>query len=409
MFSLNKTTSLLNSLLVGSLVALSALQIHNTMMFPVKRGFDAEPHMYYIEYIRTNKSLPTARDGWEMYQAPFYYITASLLPNNESRKYLGLLSYFLLLSASYFTLKKLFRSTTVSLLGIIVIGATPVVVYLTPTISNEFLSAVLVSLATMYYLLHIPLKKTQEKLILGVLLGLAIFTKATALTLLLAVLIDQYLRYKKDLKKLFQQSILPLLTAIAIGGIHYLRNVFLFGNPLITSYNFKNLFPLNQVVLPRDLAFFTSLKGFLQIDLFQSHNYSFLSGTFFSWFYDGHNIIVPVQQFSKSGALLAFAGMPLFLVIAVGFYYSLKEKTLSKLPHIYTMLLFISYILYNFRLPYYSTVKGVFLVSAIFFVGYFVVFFLKKFPQFITVSSIYLICYTIVVLKNFWILSFWYK
>ena len=164
-----------------------------------------------------------------------------------------------------------------------------------------------------------------------------------------------------------------------------------------------------QTIVPRNLSFFLSLKGFFTMDLFRSHHYSFLSGTFFSWFYDGHNIIIPVQEFSKIGVILILFSLPIFIFFLIGYlkeYFVKKNKSIIFL--LYSTLLFIGYVAYNFRLPYYSTVKGVFLISGVIPFGYFFIKGIMPYKKYLFYISLYLAFYTMILMRNFWILKFWY-
>lgn len=165
----------------------------------------------------------------------------------------------------------------------------------------------------------------------------------------------------------------------------------------------------------RDWNFFIDPSSFLKLDLFNAHYYSLWAGTYYSWFFDGHNALVPVQESSKIGIVLIILSIPLFIVSILGFITELKNiSKKNRILFIYPLFLFLSYIAYNFKLPFYSTVKAIFLSSTVIPWIYFVIsgikIFLKK-SESVTKAFIilFLLIYLIVIIKNFWIIGWWYN
>jgi hypothetical protein len=62
-------------------IARIALFINNLPLLPRSTGFDAEGHEEYVRFIQEKGTLPSAKDGWEMYQPPLYYAASALLLN----------------------------------------------------------------------------------------------------------------------------------------------------------------------------------------------------------------------------------------------------------------------------------------------------------------------------------------
>jgi len=406
MFSnIKKLTSLL---LISCLCLILFLQLHNLSLFPLSRGFDAGGHLEYVSFLRRNKRIPLAYEGWELYQPPLYYFLIAFVSSPVGIKVVGLLMWLLLAFTSYRFFQKKFNDINISLIGTLITSSTPVVLYLTYTISNEFFSGVLISIALVYYVsFYKPVN--NSKIIIGILIGLAFLAKATAFVLILSIALDQLILARFKIIKTVKNLFFPFGISFLISGWFYLRNWILFGNPFISSYNFLKINPFMQAIVPRNLSFFLSLKGFLTMDLFRSQHYSFLSGTFFSWFYDGHNVIIPVQEFSKIGIILFLFSLPIFTFFIIGYikeFFIKKNKSIIFL--LYSTLLFIGYIAYNFRLPYYSTVKGVFLISSIIPFGYFFIKGIFPYKKYLFYIALYLTAYTVILIRNFWILKFWY-
>jgi len=400
-------SSLIICLLI--LVLVSVLQLHNVQSHPINRGFDATGHIEYVSFIKTNKTLPLVVEGWEYYQPPLYYLIASVLPKIIDLKYLGFIMHIGILIIAYKIYRKLFNSQTVSiaLIGVVYCATLPVALFQSISIGNEFFSALLISLTMLFYIVYYN-ESFYKCILLGILLGLSIEAKATALVLVASICLDTLLSNSKLATKVKGISLISL-SAISFGGLHYIRNLVYFNNPLAAPNNFPKYFDFLQPIVPRSLEFFTTIKGFLTLDLFLSQHYSFLAGTYFSWFYDGHNIIVPVQEYSKSGIILFVMSIPLFIFILKGFVYSLLQwDKKSRIFVIYSILLFGAYIAYNFQLPYYSTVKGSFLVSLIIPSGYFLLRGILNLKKYLNQITFYYLIYSIILTRHFWILSWWY-
>lgn len=365
---------------------LLALQWHNVTTYPLQQGFDATAHLEYIDFVRAHHQLPLPHTGWEFFQPPLYYVIAALLPSAINLRLIGLVSW-LGLAASVMVFLKTLRqrakpqsvfSTVAVAIGILAL-ALPVILTITPAISNEFLSGVLISAALVYYCCVFARRRESQRagMKLGVLIGAALLTKATALLLLPAIILDRLVATKGNLAHLLKQLAVPLAVALVVGGGFYLRSYVLYGKIIYLNSDYWELRDFAQPIVNRDAYFFTTLKGFTTNDLFAAHHYSFLAGTYFSWFYDGHGILLPVQAFSKAGSMLVGISYVFTAVAMIGAL-SLGKKTLvlfKKNRHrfyspffilpIYSALLIIAYIQYNFRLPLHSTVKGALLNSLV--------------------------------------------
>ena len=409
MFS--KRNNILLTIVVLFLIAgLSVLQIHNILKFPLTAGFDAHAHADYIIYLKTLHKLPLPYEGWEMWQAPLYYLVASLFPNLTSVRILHFLSWIVLILSSYFAFRYLFKKPILILSASLLTASLPVVLYATPGISNEFFSAALITLALTYYMANHDLKSLKNKVILGVLLGLSLLAKTTAWLAFAVIIFDLTVRSRKNISLIVRKTLPVIMLTITIAGWFYAKNVVLYKNPFISSTDFPN-YSYTEKPWDRSLSFFTDLSSIFKLDLFKAHHYSFIGGTYFSWFYDGHNNLVPVQQSSKAGSLLIMFSVPLALAFLIGFIKEAKNiNDRNRLLLIYPPLLFLAYFFYNLKIPYYSTVKGVFLVSSVIPFIYFVVRGVEKFVlkhQFIYV--LYLVLYELLIIKNFWIIPTWYR
>lgn len=393
-------------------IVLLILQVHNSTHYPTSKSFDAPGHIEYLELLKTNFRVPLANEGWELYQPPLYYALHYWLPNLKLVQFAGVIWWISLSLAALATFTLVFKDKLATASGALFVASLPLVVYLTPAIGNEFFSTVLISVGFYLYMRYRKKQTNARLMTLGIVLGLALLAKATALVLVAAIVADVLIQ------KLLKNSTLTLkhLTAIVciaigISGWFYARNVFVFGNPFQSSIDFPQ-FHIVQEPGYRDLNFFIDLSGFWNMDLFRAHWYSLIPGTYFSFFYDGHNAIIPVQAYSLAGILLVLASLPFVTLIGLGLARSLKNLRMqeARIFSIYLALLLTAYIAYNVKLPFYSTVKGAFVASLALPLGYFLVSSLRRLPiKFQRLFVLYQLGYVALLVKNFWILPHWFR
>ncbi len=395
-------SSILNKFFYIILILLFVLQLHNNLNFPVKRGFDAPAHIDYLRYLQKNNRAPLPTEGWEMYQPPLYYFIISKFPS-LSLLWIFKMTLWLTIVATFYLY---FRSISTTVLII----SLPVFVYMSLPISNEFFSFVLITLSLVYYQSSLTTRHSRKYVILGVLLGLSLLAKSTSFILLFTIILNEVIGFYRSRKILFKNMTVLLFVTFSIAGWFYGRNIWLFHNPFAAPVNFPKLFPLLQPKITQGIYFFTNLSPFFSMDLFRAHYYSFLGGTYFSWFYDGHNIVIPPQTFSKAGILLILMSFPLIFLFVKGYISELKKQSFkNRVFLLYPLLLFGSYIIYNLKLPFYSTVKGAFLLSLVLPFGYFFQKGSLLYSRYKNIVGLYLIIYCLLVIKHFWIVNTWYR
>ncbi|OIO16688.1 hypothetical protein AUJ29_02470 [Candidatus Kuenenbacteria bacterium CG1_02_38_13] len=412
MFKLNNRK--LSFLLFLTLVALFVLQLHNVLIYPIRRGFDALPHLDYINYVKTHWSVPMADQGWEMFQPPLYYFASALFSLILNPQLLGLVVWLTLVLITYFFINRLYHKIDLSLAGVLIVGLLPVNIYLMPTISNELFSALITAVFLIVYYLNFHHEKISYKktIIIGVILGLCLLTKTTALLLIPAIIIDlMFLNRIRFIIKL-KSLLIILCIAYIISGWFYIRNYFAFGKFQLLNVDLPK-FSSQQPISRRDFLFFTDLSGFTERKLYRSQYDQFLSGTYFSFFYDGHNVIVPVVAYSKIGVVIVLMSFPLIILAIVGILIK-KRSDDSKIMLIYPFFLFMAYIWFVIKYPYFSSIKGSYLASLTLPLVYFiikgVIIIKKKFNDLTLYNSIftlYLILYVAFIIKHFWYQSWW--
>src|ERR1051326_2142467 len=122
-------------------------------------GFDADTHLSYIEYVLEHASLPTASQGWEMYQPPLYYVLSALqlgsmgLSTADSRGILVLRIFGALCGIAAFllvflVLRLLFPDRPQrQFFGLLLAALLPASIYLCHYVTNEVLATILVAAA----------------------------------------------------------------------------------------------------------------------------------------------------------------------------------------------------------------------------------------------------------------------
>jgi 4-amino-4-deoxy-L-arabinose transferase-like glycosyltransferase len=405
------TRRLLFVVVVCAWSLLLILQFHNSTRYPTHKSFDAPGHIEYLQMLEKNFRVPLANEGWELYQPPLYYALHYWLPSLKLVQLAGVFWWMTLSAIAFATFKTLFKNRLLAASGALFVASLPVTIYLTPAIGNEFFSTVLISLSLAIYLNFKKSKTVFWAVKLGVVLGLSLLAKATAFVVLAAMTLDTILNWFRTKQLKYIKSLfLITIIALSMSGWFYARNFVHFGNPFQSSIDFPQ-FHIVQEPGYRDLKFFTDLSGFWRLDLFKAHWYSLIPGTYFSFFYDGHNAIIPVQAYSLAGVLLVAASLPFAGLIALGIVQSIKNRKKEKANVFifYLTLLVAAYIAYNFKLPFYSTVKGAFVASLALPLGYFM---LKGLQQLsLTYRQLFIVYqfgYALLIIKNFWILPHWF-
>lgn len=405
------------SAIIGVLMmALIIMQVHNVSLYPVQKGFDGLDHLQYVRMITQERRIPLANEGWEMYQPPLYYFIATALPTAKAVQCIGFLVWLGFCVLSYIFVRKQFAERIYAYIAMFLVASLPMVLYLTPMVSNEFFSGLLMSIVLAYYICTVDAEKAstlRSDVILGILLGLALLSKATSVVLAVSICVDVFASQKFDLQKTVHRLRWVLSIAFLISGWFYIRNLYYFGNPLPSSVDFLPSTVFNQDPGYRDWRFFLDPSGFLKLDISYAHHYSLWAGTYFSWFYDGHNALLPVQEFSKAGIALVLASVPITMLTIRGVIKAWgKDMQRHRILMIYPSLLFMAFIAYNFRLPYYSTVKAIFLTSTIIPWVYYTIYGLRTLPKKWYVKwvlCVFITVYGVLVVKNFWIIEWWYN
>ncbi len=284
-------------------LAWAVLFWNNTRLLPFHCGYDSTDHIAYIKYIQEQRALPLPTEGFEAFQAPLYYalsaaalsVAGLTVANPGSIALLRALTmcfgiaHFLIV---LLCLRLLFPARPgTQLIGLLLAAFLPMQLYLSHYPTNETLAAALVSLA-IYFGLRI-LKKDAASVWefcgLGLCVGAAILTKATALLLvppLLGALILKMTRDKVSLRTASSMLGATLAALFAMCGWYYIWIWKHFGTPVVG--NWERRFGFNWW---QDPGFHTGIQyfrfgGALIDPLFSGYN-SFADGIFSTLWGDG--------------------------------------------------------------------------------------------------------------------------
>jgi hypothetical protein len=221
---------------------------------PLDLGFDARHHLYYVELLRQNHSVPLATDGWSVYHPPLFYVAAGLLEwlgeamGGSRGGIVGLkLLPFLAGFGNVWLAGELCRRLCVGeavtrFYALLFAAVLPMNIYSAAYFSNETFHTFIAGMAILASvdLLLAREVRTSRVLVLATLLGLCLITKFTGL--LVSAVAGFFL-----LAKLFAvdraapRRALGLLGLVAVVGLamagwFYLRNWLHYGDPLMANW-----------------------------------------------------------------------------------------------------------------------------------------------------------------------------
>lgn len=209
---------------------------------------DERQHANYVRHLLTGNGLPVLDpkdpnlgENYQSHQAPLYYLlTAGLAkvtgwyPDSHEGIHLRLLNVLIggiTCLGLYQLIKLATGSDSASLLGTTLTAFMPMVLALHGAISNDPLLYCLCTWALVWLLKADAMGWTwQRALILGLLMGLAIDTKTTAVALLPIVVMAAVFGRREP--AIVRGASIALVTAILIAMPWWIRNTNLYGDPL---------------------------------------------------------------------------------------------------------------------------------------------------------------------------------
>jgi hypothetical protein len=235
--------------------AWGALLLHNAPSIPLAAGFDGRAHLDYVRYVLERRALPLAGDGWKMFEAPLYYVVVAALlgvtgavpggvPAVAVVRGLGWCLGVLDLALVRAGTRLVLPDRPVSrLAGILVVGSMPFVLILGQYVANEVLAATLGSaiLVLAIRMLRDGDLRLGSHVALGLLAGLALLAKSSALVVVVAVgiaLLARAVVRPPDRARALGGLAATGVIAMAVGGWHYARVAARYGNPLLGGWDY---------------------------------------------------------------------------------------------------------------------------------------------------------------------------
>jgi len=384
------------------LSAWTILACNNIFKLSANLGLDIDGHMQYIRYIADNMSLPYASDGWEMFQAPFFYMLSAIvykacsgfvtnIPMEQILRILPMFFGALQIELGYRTMKLVFPNrNNLQIIGTWICGTMPMNIYMSQFVSNEplagLLSAIVLFLCIKEFIVpaRTPIRSAT---ILGLFLGLALLTKAHAILLIPIVIIRYLMMFssKINLRESLYKSFLAMtVVAFLVAGWYYIRNWIQFGKPFVG--NWDNYF-VNWWQDPgyRTIESFTRF-GQAFICPFCSGVQSFWDSIYGTMWMDGimssktiYRYLPPWNyDFMIAGAWLA---APVALAIIIGVLKSSSEinRQVHDIARVSLALYFMALIYIFLSLPNYSAASSRYTLGLLPFYGIFAVLGLQPF------------------------------
>ncbi|MEK6758772.1 MAG: hypothetical protein AABY51_03285 [Deltaproteobacteria bacterium] len=245
------STSMIRWVIILAWIILIANNI-GKIPFP---GFDVAAHIEYIQYVAKNWRIPLATEGWQMFQSPLYYIVSALpykilsgfLAEESAVRVLILIPLICgaAFSETAFRAVRYIRPdrTDLQMIGALIGGLLPMNLYMSHSISNETMAGIF-SAAAITTAIGIVSKKdsvlpAKRLVLLGILLGLALLSKVTAI--LLVPVLALMLAWRFYSTGGLRQAVSSVAVVMGVAGLvsawYYIRNWILMGRPFIGGWD----------------------------------------------------------------------------------------------------------------------------------------------------------------------------
>jgi len=236
-------------LALAAMAAVSlAVRIHNVAMFPQLRAPDGFGHFTYIWHLASTGTIPLANAGWSFFHPPLYYgwmawvwnTFESVDPQVRLKLGTGAIAVSGLVHAAVafalvrrrFPDRMLLQVAAPAFLLFL-----PLQLFSAGYLGNEALGAVIASLALLATVRVLERPSAGRALVLGLLLGLGMLTKFTALATVAGALasIGLHALLRGSARRGTAMVTLASTVALLVCGWFYVRNVEVYGTPFQMS------------------------------------------------------------------------------------------------------------------------------------------------------------------------------
>ncbi len=234
-----------------------ALRVHNALSFPLDGTYDAQVgHIPYIQYVATHWRQPAPDASWEAWQPPLYYWISAILwtlaaPFSErpfdlfawpQRALLPLFSSFLGLGVAAIAVAVVRRlepgDALVHITALALVLFWPMHVVLAPWLRGDLLAALFTSVAVALLVGRDACRTDREALVLGTLVGLALLSKYTGVSLLVTAIVSvaaPAIEGRTRPRVAIRSSCLVVAAALLTSGWYYVRHWMHSGHFFLTS------------------------------------------------------------------------------------------------------------------------------------------------------------------------------
>jgi hypothetical protein len=234
-------------------LAWSFVFVDKFVEIPLRVGFDARHHLFYVDFLREQLAVPLATDGWSVYHPPLFYALAGFAQAlgealaAEAGAAIGLKLIPFLAGVGNIWIAaalcgRLFPRSSAVAYALLFGAVLPMNLYTAAYFSNETFHTFVAGLAILLVvdLLLSERARSSQVVALGVLLGVGLVTKFTAL-LVTAVggffLLVKWLGVDgQPLLRCAGRLVIVGGLASAIAGWFYVRNWMHFGDPLMANW-----------------------------------------------------------------------------------------------------------------------------------------------------------------------------
>ncbi|MEP7014251.1 MAG: tetratricopeptide repeat protein [Verrucomicrobiota bacterium] len=262
---------------------------NNARLLPYHTGFDSRDHLAYINYVQERKALPLPTEGYEMYQPPLYYIISAaalsvcgLSISDPASvivlRFLATLSGISQFIFVFLSLRLLFPARIgLQFVGLIFAAFLPMQLYLAHYVTNEMLAAALVT-AAIYFALRFLRREdasVYQSAGLGLCIGAAMLTKATAVLLLpvvVAAVASRLASRRATLSAWLRTLGVMLPICFVVCGWYYIRIWLRFGTPILGNWDISSGFAWWQEPGYRTAADYVRFGRSLVSPLFSGFN-----------------------------------------------------------------------------------------------------------------------------------------
>jgi hypothetical protein len=353
-------------------------------------GFDAEGHWQYVTFVMEEHGLPTADQGWSMFQPPLYYLLSAIslgvagVATHQATAALIVRATSIALGALHLlflfgSLRLIFPDRRGPVLAGLVIGAfIPAVLLQFQFVGNDALAMTLSAGAVYCTLLALRRETTSIALhaAVGIVLGLAMLAKASAVVpaaVVFLVLAAHAVAGGRVARDRLRATAVAGVTFVATCGWHFLAVWQRFGNPLAGNWDPRVLPAWWQDPGYLTPSFFTRWGASLREPLMSAYG-SFWDGIYTTLWGDGLIAgrsglwIAPPWDWERMAAGYVLALVPTVLIVlgAIVFVSRMVRRPGAVEGLIVGLGCVSGFALatWPLRLPIYSVIKASFILPA---------------------------------------------